>query len=301
MQKEQVRLGSTRQIVPVRSGVVDFVYTDKWSVFDRGPSPQEIPGLGGARCACAVKSFELAHEAGIETHFFERIDERTIRVQEFSVPGSSALSGVREGRVLPLEWIWRDRVYGSLYERLVRGTVSKESLGFGPHDIVEKGTRLPALRQECTTKFESVDRHLSDENARLLAGLSPAQWEEAKEVIRGAIRASNDRYNSVGFMCPDGKLELGRRWDGTIVLVDVFGTPDENRIIRKSDGEVFSKDLLRDYLKEEEPVWKTALDNAKLEHPNQKELWPEYPELPQFVIDLVSDRYREVAEAYAGS
>ena len=53
--KEKERIGSTRIMYAVEPGISTLEYTDRWSAFDRGSSSQVIPGIGAARCACAVK------------------------------------------------------------------------------------------------------------------------------------------------------------------------------------------------------------------------------------------------------
>lgn len=286
-------------MTPVEPGVIALRYTDRWSAFDRGSSDQLIPGIGAARCACAVKSFQLAN--GLPTHYIEQVGPETIHVQEFSVPGHEPLSGKVHGRVLPVEWIWRDLVYGSLLERVKNGKVDPVTLGFAPGTMVAQGMKLPRMLLECTTKFEPVDRHLSDDEAMVLACLNSDQWSEARNLLSSTVGVTNTAYDKAGFMCPDGKLKLGHFSDGTkgmIVLVDVFGTQDENRIIDNASGGVYSKDAIRNWLNDR--PWKAQLTKAKAEHPTDKSKWPPYPELPADLVGLVSERYAEVAYRYAG-
>ena len=110
--------------------------------------------------------------------------------------------------------------------------------------------------------------------------------------------ASNNSYEESDFYCLDGKLEIGMDVDGEFYIVDVFGTPDENRIIDAQTGEIFSKDIIRDYLKT--LPWKRELDIAKMAYPTDKSQWPAYPTLPDDLVELVSRRYAEVARRYAG-
>jgi len=240
----------------------------------------------------------LAAEAGLPTHFLEQVDPVTVHVQEFSVPGRESLSGKVHGRVLDAEWLWRAYVYGSLLERIQKGKADPVSLGFAPGAVVTEGTKLPHLIHECTTKFEPTDRHLTDSEARERTGLSEIQWEEARQLLAGAVEVVGKQYERAGFVTPDGKFELGQTVGGTVILVDVFGTPDENRILEKATGDVYSKDIIRNYLKT--LPWKSELDRAKAAYPTAKSKWPEYPTLPADFIDLVARRYAEVARRYAG-
>jgi len=296
MEMEKARTGSTRIMTPVKPGVIALEYTDRWSAFDRGSSGQTIPGIGAARCACAVKSFWLAEAANLPTHFIRQVNPLTIHVQEFSVPGRETLSGMVYGRVLPLEWIWRVRVAGSLLIRIGSGEIDPVALGFPAGTKVVEGMKLPRLRLECTTKFEATDRHLSDKEARNLAQLSKAQWEASWHLITKGVKVTNAGYHEAGFECPDGKLELGMLNNGRIIFVDVFGTQDENRIIEEKTGASYSKDLIRSYLKD--TPWKKELDKAKKEYPTDKSKWPPYPILPPDLVRLVSKRYAEVAWRY---
>ena len=294
---ETQRRGSVKSMIPVEPGVISVQYSDRWSAFDRGTSPQEIPGIGKARCACAVKSFKLAHAANVDTHFIEQVDDLTFHVKEFSVPGHFSLSGKVWGRVLPLEWIWRIRAYGSLLERLRTNALKPEDLGFKPGVEVTEGMKLPRLRLECTTKFEGVDRHLSDDEARQIAEIDQEQWDEAWDLLVRVLNITDAGFDLVGFIRPDGKGELGMTKDGRIVKVDVFGTPDEDRIIDKRTGHIYSKDLIRNYLKS--LPWYSELVRAKKESPKDKTMWPPDPELPEELVALVSERYGEVARRYA--
>ena len=78
------RVGSTRIIEAVERGVIALGYTNAWSAFDRGASPQLIPGIGAARCACAVRSFNIADSIGIPNHYIEQVDPYTIHVRDAS-------------------------------------------------------------------------------------------------------------------------------------------------------------------------------------------------------------------------
>lgn len=292
------RAGSTRDIILSVPRRVVFKWTDYWSVFDRGRSSQTIPGLGVARCACAIKSFHLLHGAGIPTHFLVQIASNDILVQEFETPLREPISGRAMGKVLPLEFIWRSHLFGSLFKRVKEGKVDPQELGFKPGDEIREGVQLPQVRLECTTKFEPIDRHLSDEEAQDLAKLTESEWQEVWSLIESGVRVMNAHFEQVGLLSPDGKVEIGRYEDGTFAFVDVCGTPDENRILDITDGRVMSKDLIRNYLTE--ISWKADLDRAKAEYPGDKSKWPEYPELPADLVRTVSERYADVAWRYAG-
>lgn len=294
----QMRVGSVKIVTSVELGVIEFDYTDRWSAFDRGASNQPIPGIGAARCACAVKSFELANSAELLTHFIKQVSPTAIHVLEFAVPGCRSLSGIVHGQVMDAEFIWRDLAYGSLLDRLKAGIATPEQFGFSPGTVVTEGMKLPWMVRECTTKFEVVDRHLTDAETRGRLGINERDWEEVWGLIKKAIDVTTPSLGQAGFLGPDGKLELGRTHDGEFVIVDVFRTQDEDRIIGQADGLLYNKDIIRNHLKQTD--WYPKFLVAKAEHPTDKSKWPPYPKLPDGVVEFVSKQYAEVALRYAG-
>ena len=290
------RLGSTRIITAAERGELKWKYTGQWSAFDRGASPQLIPSLGASRCKCAVRSFNLAKAANVPTHFVRQVDDVTIHVREFEVPGQPLLSGASMGRVLPIEIIDRFRAAGSLLRRLRDGTVTPESLGFPKGTEVTEGMTLPRPVMECTTKFEPVDRHLTNEEAQRLAGLDDDQWIEMWNLVVRVNNILDAGFTRAGFLRLDGKKEIGLTHRGEMVMVDVFGTQDEDRIIHTQTGNLHCKDLIRNYL--ESLPWYQLLVQAKKEYPNDKSKWPPYPALPDWLTELVSERYAQVADSY---
>jgi phosphoribosylaminoimidazole-succinocarboxamide synthase len=298
------RRGSSKTIRAVRPGVVECSVTDGWSVFDRGASPQKLPGFGVSRCACALQSFAVARAVGIPTHFVRQTSNTSFLVQEFSVPGKESLSGEVHGEVLPLEFIFRLRVFGSLGKRIRGGHIDPVAFGFPRGTVateIADGTLLPSPIVEWTTKFEAKDRHLEDGEAQDMAKLLDDEWEAARTLVLHLAEVIGVAYQDVGFYIPDGKIELGRKLDGSIVVVDVFGTQDECRIRAKGTDKIYDKDLLRVALERDHPKWKRELDLAKREWSDDSEKWPPYPELSEEVTRLVRARYLEVAELYAGA
>jgi phosphoribosylaminoimidazole-succinocarboxamide synthase len=298
---ENVRFGSTRIMTPYAAGEILVKYTEGWSAFDRGTSKQLIPGIGAARCACAIQSFRLMEKAGIPTHFIEQVSATSFNVQEFAVPFHGALSGRTAGHVLICEWIYRMYLDGSLWDRVTSGHILPETLGFSSVEanVLTKGTLLPRMRLECTTKFESVDRHLTDDEARALVGITQKEWEDVHKLVKSVVLVTDMAFRKAGFYRPDGKMEVGMTNEGKVVIVDVCGTQDEDRIVDKETGELFSKDLIRNHLKKN-VEWMAALKKAKVDYPDDKAKWPEYPTLPDELVDLVSKRYAEVALRYPG-
>ncbi len=292
------REGSSRTIAAAGSGVVDFKWSDGWSVFDVGRSPQPIPGFGVCRTACAVESFRLLQRAGIPTPYMKRIDERTVRVREFQVPGHEPLSGKAEGLVLPLEWLFRYEIGEKFRNRVRKGEISLDALGLPPGTDINTVIKLPRIFVECSTKFERRDRYLSDEEARKKADLDEGAWMVARACVVRAAFILQQELNRCGYDLLDGKFELGRTWDGRIMLVDVAGSPDEIRARKRVDGRLYCKEPLREYL--ETLPWREELRIAQGAYPDDSSHWPSYPVLPDDIVDYLSDLYREFTLDYTG-
>ena len=274
--------------------------SDFWSAGDKGRSKQPIPGMGDARHRCALQSFMLAENAHMPTHFISEDKEGGFIVEEFAVPTHEPLSGTTAGEVLNGEWIWRLKNDGSLADAIERGEIDPVTLGYPAGYIPDRGDPLPRMHLKCWTKFERIDRPLEDEEARDLMQLSMAEWDEAWELVNGVVRVTVAHAKRCGYDEFDGKCELARRWNQKLsrrlLMADTFGTQDENRIKSLRTGELFCKDLIRNYLKE--IGWWALLKAAQKEFPDDPSKWPEYPELPPELVALVSDRYTIFADDY---
>jgi phosphoribosylaminoimidazole-succinocarboxamide synthase len=293
------RHGSSKIIRAYRPGLVELEVTNCVSVFDVGPMPQMFPGLGMSRCACALQSFAVARTVGIPTHFIRPTSRTSFLAQEFAVPCTEPLSGEAVGRVLPIEVIFRFFLDGSLWRRVDRDEIDIVSLGYASDTVLKKGMILPVVLVEFTTKFEDQDRHLTDEEAQDLAELTGEEWLYLHTRVCSLAKALSDAFTLAGFQCRDGKFEVGLTWQGELVFVDVFGAQDECRIHAIDTGKVHDKDIVRDALEEEYPLWKARLGEAKRAWPNDKGKWPPYPDLSVEAIDLTRIRYREFANLYA--
>lgn len=295
------RIGSTRILRPSgEKGKVECTFTDGWSAFDRGTNPlQPIPGFARARTACAIRSARIAKKHGIPTDFVRQTSGTSFIVNEVRVQGHELLSGESHGEHLGIEILYRVTVEGSLWERIQSGEVLPESLGFPRGHVVKKGERLPRLKIEATTKWEKVDQHLTLAEARDIAGLTQEEWDELESITTKQYQVIGNVFAPLGYDILDGKIEMARRTDGTLMIIDVFGGPDECRIIHRNTKQLYCKDVIRNVFKERHTNWMTELNAAKKLHPNDKSVWPAYPPLSQGEIDLASHLYARLASDYA--
>ncbi len=93
----------------------------------------------------------------------------------------------------------------------------------------------------------------------------------------------------------DGKAEFAISPQDEIILVDVVGTLDENRML--FEGVHVSKQVIRDYYKT--LPWGNEITKAK-EEGKGKEEWPIPPNLPKEFVEIVGNMYKSVCEAWIG-
>jgi phosphoribosylaminoimidazole-succinocarboxamide synthase len=201
--------------------------------------------------------------------------------------------------LIPLEFICRWYVAGSLYDRVKDGEVSVSALGFGSGHQVEYGEPLPEPFLEVSTKLEKTDRLLDKSSALNISKLSASEYEEAIEMI---LRIDEDIKKCVeprGLIHVDGKKELAFDEDRQIMVVDVYGTADEDRFWDKSryeSGEFvdLSKEYVRQYYRA--TGYKDELYGARSKGRSE----PEIPGLPSDIIDKTSKIYVKLYEMITG-
>jgi phosphoribosylaminoimidazole-succinocarboxamide synthase len=300
MSTTMIRRGSAKDILRDGGEGVLFKFRNTFSAFDVGACPQEIPGKGKAVCSAAVTSFRIAEMIGIPTCFIEEVDNTTIRVQELAVISDRPLNGEDAGCIVPAEWISRFRVSGSLLRGFEDGTRKPTDYGFLTNDVPLEGTLLPVPIHQWTTKWESEDRELSDEDALALCGLtirSAASFWRMIDTLNGAI---NLAFHKAGYVRLDDKVEVGLGPQRQLLIADVFGTQDEDRpasLVALGGGIV--KHHGKEYVRQE-LIEMGYFAEVKTARASGAQI-PPYPELPESVIKEASHRYRLFAEHYSSA
>ncbi len=155
------------------------------------------------------------------------------------------------------------------------------------------GEKLPHPVLDFWTKLETIDRKLTEDEAKKTAGLSGEEFDEIKGITLKVNDFLNKRAEQTGLEHADGKVEFAFDHKRELMLVDVFGTPDENRFLL--NGYHISKQVLRDYYKS--IPWGKEFEKAK-HLPEEK--WPSPPRAPAELIAAVSNLYKAVCELWAG-
>ena len=294
-----VRRGKVKEVYDVSPTELEFRFTNDISVFDKH-IPSEVPYKGETLCRTAAHWFARCERLGVRHHFLRLAGPTSMRVRRVRVvPNPRTLGPSPKGYLVPLELIVRYYVAGSLWDRVRAGKVTARELGFPADRSVAYGLELPEPHFEVTTKLEPVDRLLPTKEALELAALDRGQLDEIRETILKVDRAMQEEIGPRGLLHVDGKKEFAVDAEGALMVVDTFGTADEDRFWDK-DAFVrgrqidFSKEFVRQHYRQS--GYYDKLLQAR-EHGTAE---PAIPPLPPLLVDEVSRLYTTVFERLTG-
>ncbi|MBU1975771.1 MAG: hypothetical protein KKG59_05185 [Nanoarchaeota archaeon] len=156
------------------------------------------------------------------------------------------------------------------------------------------GDMLPKPILEYTTKFEEGDRHLSEDEAYQVSGLTEEQFAQVEPLALKVNDMITARAEETG-LSPhwDGKVEM-RFLNRKLGLVDVLGTLDEDRF-----GTMVSKEFLRQWYKQNQPEFSKACAEWKQKGSGWQEQCPVKPQsIPLELQGLVSQMYMAATNQY---
>jgi len=249
-------------------GVGRFDFSDRYSVFDWGEMPDLIHNKGTALCLISAYFFEELQKKGLPNHYRGLFDEngKVVPLKELSKPSHSMAvnlyrvfnpveaggrynysdyNGTICNYLIPLEVIYRNSLPegSSVFKRLKDGDIKPEDLGFS--GIPEAGSKLDSPIIDVSTKLEVTDRYIRWDEAQKISGLLPTEIMKLKEVTLVINNLINETIGKIGLVNEDGKIEFALSEKKEIVVIDVFGTPDECRFTY--DGLHVSKELARNF------------------------------------------------------
>ena len=298
---EMIYHGKVKQVWSTdNSDIIEFRYTDQISVFDQ-IIPSLIPRKGESLNRTSCHWFKLVEEAGIcDTHVIEMNAPDRVLARRFDVirePG--AISREQENVFVPLEVICRHYLAGSGWRRYARGDAPAEEFGFDPGTILEEGVKLPKPYLEVSTKFEKFDRLLDRAEALEISNLTNEEFDSILEIVVKVDEIIETEAAKRGLIHVDGKKEFALGEGRVPVLVDSFGTLDEDRWW---DAEAYGRGEIVQLSKE-------FVRGHYLETGHHSELYaareagteePPIPALPQDIIDQTSMLYADMYERLTG-
>ena len=274
--------------------ILEFRFTNQISVFDQ-IIPSLIPRKGESLNRTTAHWFKLVEEAGIcKTHLIEvnAADRCLVRkVAVIKEPG--AIPRDMEWVFVPLEVIVRHYLSGSAWRRFQRGELTADALGVAPD--CEYGVKLKKPFVEVTTKFETFDRNIDRTEALEISNITEEELDAIVEAALAVDEIIEKEAARNGLIHVDGKKEFALGANREIVLVDTFGTLDEDRwwdADAYAQGECIelSKEFVRAHYIEtgHQSDLKAARDAGTEE--------PPIPALPQSVIDETASLYASMYE-----
>lgn len=268
-----IRSGKVKDIYELDDDHLLFFFTDRVSAFDV-VLPSAIPRKGEVLCKLSAFWFETL---GVPNHMV-------------STEGTNSMI-VSKMAMIPVECVVRGYLYGSLYDRLMRGEVQLP---------VEKvlASKLPQPYFDPTTKSEVKDEPITEGDIIWEGRMTPAELEEVRGSTLSIYDQMSRKASDSGFILADLKLEFGRR-NGKVLLGDSIG-PDEFRMwpagtyAPGKTQDSYDKQLVRDWLIT--AGYKEKLDRAR----KAGEAPPVPPRLPPELVSLVTDRYVRIYEILTG-
>ena len=274
--------------------ILEFRFTNQISVFDQ-IIPSLIPRKGESLNRTTAHWFKLIENEGIcGTHLVEvnAADRCLVRkVEVIKEPGM--IPRDMEWVFVPLEVICRHYLSGSAWRRFQRGELTAEQLGVS--EDCEYGAKLSTPFLEVTTKFEAFDRNISNEEALEISNITEEELDAIFDAVLKVDELIEREAAKNGLIHVDGKKEFALGPDRKVVLVDTFGTLDEDRwwdAEAYANGECIelSKESVRTHYIEtgHQAALKAARDGGTTD--------PPIPALPQNVIDQTANLYASMFE-----
>ncbi len=305
-----------------KEGEGEFIFSDRYSVFDWGEMPDHIDNKGAALCLLSSYFFDLLEKKGIKTHFsglvednkLKKFDEiknpvnimrvkmvnviRPIYNKESNTYDYSAYKEGMKNYLIPLEIIYRNKLPegSSVFKRLKSGSITYKDLGLDHEPVPGEVLKKPIL--DVSTKLEHFDRYLSWEEAKKISGLNDKNFSRLKNLILEINDLITKECSKAGIENVDGKFEFAVDGDGNLMLVDVLGTPDECRFLY--DDFHISKEFARRWYRKTQ--WFSEVEEAKKKYGDDwKEKVKSKPEkLPDDMKNLISQMYMAVTNAITG-
>ena len=274
--------------------ILEFRFTNQISVFDQ-IIPSLIPRKGESLNRTTAHWFKLIEEEGIcGTHLVEvNAPDRCLvrKVEVIKEPGM--IPRDMEWVFVPLEIICRHYLSGSAWRRFQRGELTPEQLGVAAD--CEYGAKLEKPFLEVTTKFEAYDRNITNEEALEISNITEDELQTIFEAVLRIDEMIEREAAKNGLIHVDGKKEFALGPNRKVVLVDTFGTLDEDRwwdAEAYTNGECIelSKESVRTHYIEtgHQANLKAARDSGAED--------PDIPALPQEVIDTTAALYASMYE-----
>ena len=288
-----------KEVYEVSPRELEFFFTDQISVFDK-VIPTQVPHKGETLCRTSAHWFQLVEDLGIRTHFLRLEGGDRMRVRRVEViPDYDQITSKTTNFLIPLEVIARYYVAGSFHDRIQGGRIRPDDAGFSHGHMPAYGEPLPRPFLEVTTKLEKIDRELTTQEALAISKLSRGEYDGMVDAVLKIDSRLNGEVKRRGLIHVDGKKEFAMDGERRLMLVDTFGTADEDRFWDVQEYErgrqvELSKEFVRQYYR------KIGYHQALMDARAAGKQEPDIPPLPDDVTKQVSDLYVSLFERLTG-
>jgi len=212
---EQLYEGKAKKIYRTsQDDVVWIQYKDSATAFN-GEKKAEITGKGRLNNEITSLLFSKLKDAGIESHFIEKISETEQLVKRVTI--------------IPLEVVVRNIIAGSLSKRIG----------------IEEGTVLEQPIVEFYYKDDDLgDPLITEDHIQILKAATPEQVQLLKEKALQIDVVLQEHFKECNVRLVDFKLEFGITAEDEIILADEI-SPDTCRLWDMETNEKFDKDVFR--------------------------------------------------------
>ncbi|MEM1513392.1 MAG: phosphoribosylaminoimidazolesuccinocarboxamide synthase [Candidatus Thermoplasmatota archaeon] len=301
-----------------KPGIAEFVFSDRYSVFDWGEMPDLIENKGKALCMIGAYFFEKMNKKGIKNHYVGIVENNEIknineikkpvnrmrikflRVLEPSIVNGkydySIYSKEKSNFLIPVEVIYRNFITtnSSFLKRLKEGKIKMEEYGIKK---IEENQKLDEPIYEFSTKLEEIDRYISKEEVKRIANISNEEIDEIIEISEKINKIISKEAEKIGAINEDGKIEFGFDEERNLIVVDVVGTPDECRFT--INGIPASKEIARIYYRKTE--WYKGVEEAKkIDAIKWRQMVRPPPSMPVKLKECISSIYQSFCNEIIG-
>ncbi len=334
-------MGSVKDLVVVMEptaremGIGRFDFSDRYSVFDWGEMPNNVPYKGASLCIMSAYFFEQLARSDIKTHYIGLGDDvdRPYSVGELTTPVNKMMIKVvrtarprhiaKEGTsygydysfyqqaqqngegnfIIPLEVIYRNTLPrgSSVFRRLGDGTLTLGEMGLSHQP--QEGDVLPRVFIDGSTKYERFDRYPGWDELQELAGLSDVELDRINSLVTYGNFIISRGVSRAGLRNDDGKFEFAFDPNRQLMFADTMGALDECRFTYDLNGRRIdvSKEIPRQWYRRKQPEWVEQIDIAKRSDGDWKHLVMTKPEpLPPALLEILSNVYASAANAVIG-
>ena len=159
---------------------------------------------------------------------------------------------------------------------------------------------MPEPYLEVSTKFEKFDRLLDRKEALEISNLTDEEFDSILSIVVQVDKIIETEAGKRGLIHVDGKKEFALGVNRVPVLVDSFGTLDEDRwwdAEKYKEGEIvqLSKEFVRGH------YLSTGHHNELYKAREEGTEEPPIPALPQEIIDKTADLYSDMYTRLTGN